>query len=418
MVDKQPSSKRTFTDFSIEKILAFESNPDTKPNTKPKSKIAKLDTSTSKISDILASFKQQLQKPSDHEVSASNQTDFNILQNMPKSILTSDKTDTFFFNLECNLINSDLWNRFSELGTEMIITKAGRRMFPPLKIKFELKNNANSIMESNLPISNDEYCILVDIIPINDKRYRYAYHKSAWLIAGRSDENRIYSSTFHSDGRISESSFLNYLKDDEQQTNSSLCKGLTVSFDRIKLTNSGHHNKNGFILLNSMHRYVPRIHVVRVGGSEKEKEINPVFRRALDQVLSTKSSVEDLVDTVKRMNINFNPSTQDKTIMSLKNILSAELMKHLKYKTFTFPETQFTAVTAYQNQLITRLKIESNPFAKGFRDTVVLSHQEENLQQGQSQSGNNENVQDQQDKNENNQNKMTEEILALLNKIR
>ena len=37
-------------------------------------------------------------------------------------------------------------------------------------------------------------------------------------------------------------------------------------------------------------------------------------------------------------------------------------------KTFVFEETQFTAVTAYQNQQITRLKIESNPFAKGFRD--------------------------------------------------
>lgn len=40
-----------------------------------------------------------------------------------------------------------------------------------------------------------------------------------------------------------------------------------------------------------------------------------------------------------------------------------------EFRSFVFPETQFTAVTAYQNQLITKLKIESNPFAKGFRDT-------------------------------------------------
>ena len=40
-----------------------------------------------------------------------------------------------------------------------------------------------------------------------------------------------------------------------------------------------------------------------------------------------------------------------------------------EYRTFVFPETQFTAVTAYQNQCITKLKIESNPFAKGFRDS-------------------------------------------------
>ncbi|KAG9341684.1 hypothetical protein JZ751_018748 [Albula glossodonta] len=35
---------------------------------------------------------------------------------------------------------------------------------------------------------------------------------------------------------------------------------------------------------------------------------------------------------------------------------------------FSFPETQFTTVTAYQNQQITKLKIDRNPFAKGFRD--------------------------------------------------
>ena len=53
-------------------------------------------------------------------------------------------------------------------------------------------------------------------------------------------------------------------------------------------------------------------------------------------------------------------------------------------KTFVFDELQFIAVTAYQvsvekhkensefyfqNQLITKLKIDSNPFAKGFRET-------------------------------------------------
>ncbi|KAK6042430.1 T-box, partial [Cooperia oncophora] len=32
------------------------------------------------------------------------------------------------------------------------------------------------------------------------------------------------------------------------------------------------------------------------------------------------------------------------------------------------PETEFIAVTAYQNSTITQLKIEHNPFAKGFRD--------------------------------------------------
>ncbi len=38
------------------------------------------------------------------------------------------------------------------------------------------------------------------------------------------------------------------------------------------------------------------------------------------------------------------------------------------FVTFAFPETTFIAVTAYQNEKITQLKIDHNPFAKGFRD--------------------------------------------------
>ena len=70
------------------------------------------------------------------------------------------------------------------------------------------------------------------------------------------------------------------------------------------------------IILNSMHRYQPRCHVV----------VAP----------SPPGSAPD-------------PRTEN-------------------FKTFSFSETRFTAVTAYQNHRITQLKIASNPFAKGFRD--------------------------------------------------
>jgi hypothetical protein len=43
-------------------------------------------------------------------------------------------------------------------------------------------------------------------------------------------------------------------------------------------------------------------------------------------------------------------------------------LSYCQYKSFVFPEMQFIAVTAYQNEKITQLKIDHNPFAKGFRD--------------------------------------------------
>ncbi|XP_029572413.1 T-box transcription factor TBX3 isoform X2 [Salmo trutta] len=39
------------------------------------------------------------------------------------------------------------------------------------------------------------------------------------------------------------------------------------------------------------------------------------------------------------------------------------------FRTYVFSETEFIAVTAYQNDKITQMKIDNNPFAKGFRDT-------------------------------------------------
>ncbi|KAH9645600.1 hypothetical protein HF086_005249 [Spodoptera exigua] len=87
-----------------------------------------------------------------------------------------------------------------------------------------------------------------------------------------------------------------------------------VSFDKLKLTNN-QLDDNGHIILNSMHRYQPRLHVVYLPGEGQSSA----------------------------------PGT-------------------VPYRTFVFPETGFTAVTAYQNHRITQLKIASNPFAKGFRD--------------------------------------------------
>ena len=65
-----------------------------------------------------------------------------------------------------------------------------------------------------------------------------------------------------------------------------------------------------------------------------------------------------------------------------------------RHKSWVFTQTVFTAVTAYQNQLvsaapccwllvltlcclqITKLKIDSNPFAKGFRDSAAADYDE------------------------------------------
>ncbi|KAI8790783.1 T-box protein 1, partial [Biomphalaria glabrata] len=195
--------------------------------------------------------------------------------------------------IKCRLETKDLWDKFHELGTEMIITKTGRRMFPTVRVSF-----------TDLDPSS-RYCVLMDIVAVDSKRYRYAYHRSSWLVAGKADPPLPARLHLHPDSPF---------------TGEHLMKQ-TVSFEKVKLTNNM-LDKNGHIILNSMHKYQPRVHLIR-----KQEH--------------TKLPITSLDD-------------HDVT-------------------TFVFPETVFIAVTAYQNQLITKLKIDSNPFAKGFRDSSRLT---------------------------------------------
>ncbi|KAJ8959988.1 hypothetical protein NQ318_009423 [Aromia moschata] len=84
-----------------------------------------------------------------------------------------------------------------------------------------------------------------------------------------------------------------------------------VSFGRLKLTNTP-APPIGHVVLSSMHKYQPRIIIAKTSDP-----------RSI--VCSPSSSV-------------------------------------------VFRETEFIAVTAYQNERITKLKIDNNPFAKGFRE--------------------------------------------------
>ncbi|XP_068172595.1 T-box transcription factor TBX1 [Antennarius striatus] len=178
-----------------------------------------------------------------------------------------------------------LWKQFDQLGTEMIVTKAGRRMFPTFQVQISGMDPAA------------EYVLLMDFVPVDDKRYRYAFHSSSWLAAGRADVVAPSRMHFHPDSPACGAQWMKQ----------------TVSFDTLKLTNNL-LDDNGYMILNSMHRYQPRFHVVYVDPS---------------------------------------PNSQSN---AFRNFCS-----------FSFPETRFIAVTAYQNHRITQLKIASNPFAKGFR---------------------------------------------------
>uniref|UniRef100_A0A4W2IHY0 T-box transcription factor 19 n=1 Tax=Bos indicus x Bos taurus TaxID=30522 RepID=A0A4W2IHY0_BOBOX len=157
-----------------------------------------------------------------------------------------------------------------------------RRMFPVLKISITgLDPNAM-------------YSLLLDFVPTDSHRWKYV--NGEWVPAGKPE--------------VSSHSCV-YIHPDSPNFGAHWMKA-PISFSKVKLTNK--LNGGGQIMLNSLHKYEPQVHIVRVGDAH-------------------------------RMVMNC-----------------------------SFPETQFIAVTAYQNEEITALKIKYNPFAKAFLDAKERNH--------------------------------------------
>ena len=88
-----------------------------------------------------------------------------------------------------------------------------------------------------------KYWVLLDIVPCDNKRYRYAYHRSSWLVAGKADPpppHRFYNHP------------------DSPYTGEQLRKQV-VSFEKIKLTNN-ELDKNGQVSSFSHHYSSPFLH--------------------------------------------------------------------------------------------------------------------------------------------------------------
>ncbi|XP_054650701.1 T-box transcription factor TBX19-like [Dunckerocampus dactyliophorus] len=191
-----------------------------------------------------------------------------------------EKGDPTERGLRVTLEDAELWSKFQHITNEMIVTKNGRRMFPVLKV------SVSGLDPSSM------YSFLLDFMPADGCRWKFV--NGEWVAAGRTEvrnEGRGH-------GGI-------YIHPDSPNFGAHWMKA-AVTFNRVKLTNKV--NGEGQIMLNSLHKYQPHLHIVCVGSQHR------------------------LVSNV------------------------------------SFKETQFIAVTAYQNDEITALKIKYNPFAKAFLD--------------------------------------------------
>ena len=99
---------------------------------------------------------------------------------------------------------------FSELSSKSRLSFLHRRMFPPFQVRLHgLDPTA-------------KYILMMDFVSVDDKRYRYAFHSSKWLVAGKADSSVP--------GRV-------HIHPDSPCTGQQWMKQV-VSFDKLKLTNN------------------------------------------------------------------------------------------------------------------------------------------------------------------------------------
>ncbi|KAJ4926299.1 hypothetical protein JOQ06_008479 [Pogonophryne albipinna] len=212
-------------------------------------------------------------------------SDSKLHLSMPRSPQTADSYQQGCIRM--TLESADLWKSFHSSGTEMIITKHGRRMFPYCSIR----------LSGLQPFAN--YVVMIDMVPADSFKYRWK--KEQWEVAGKSEPQPPCRTYMHPDSPAPGSHWMKQ----------------PLSFLRMKLTNNT-LDQHGHIIVHSMHRYYPRFHITQADSP---------------------------------YTVRWGP-----------------------FQTFSFPETTFTTVTAYQNPKITKLKIDHNPFAKGFREGGTHSH--------------------------------------------
>uniref|UniRef100_A0A3B4B5E0 T-box domain-containing protein n=1 Tax=Periophthalmus magnuspinnatus TaxID=409849 RepID=A0A3B4B5E0_9GOBI len=114
----------------------------------------------------------------------------------------------------------NLWKVFHKIETEMVITKSGRRMFPPFKVRVTgLDKEA-------------QYILLMDIVSVDDCRYKF--NNSRWTVSGKADPEMPKRMYIHPDSPSKGEHWMSK----------------PVAFHKLKLTNNT-SDKHGFVSLNN-----------------------------------------------------------------------------------------------------------------------------------------------------------------------
>lgn len=221
------------------------------------------------IKSEASTYEQQHQQQQPHDIHGQSYPHQQLSASSTNSSASSIVSSLSSGFSEAKLEDAELWRAFNAQTNEMIVTKSGRRMFPVIKISI-----------ANLD-PRAMYSVAIEFVQMESHRWKYV--NGEWTPGGKPEPSSSKSLYVHPE---SPNFGHHWMKD-------------YITFSKAKLTNKPTNNQ-GQVVLNSLHKYQPKIHVIRV-------------------------------------------STDD------------QLYQRGKIDTFQFAETQFIAVTAYQNENVSGL---------------------------------------------------------------
>ncbi|TPP66632.1 T-box protein [Fasciola gigantica] len=215
-------------------------------------------------------------------------------------------------SVQLRLKDAKTWAQLHAFGTEMIATNTGRRVFPSLSID----------VTGLCPM--ETYMFILDMTLVQPHVFKH--QGGQWMISSQAPDPKL-SERKHSPHV--------YVQEDSPKLGSYWMES-GVNFTRVKITNNRNHHNPNVIHVYSMHQYAPRFTIFRV--------TNPTIVR-------TVAHGENSSSNIYRANVTDVGQNHLELVGS-----------------YLIPGTQFYTVTAYQNPEVIRVKIENNPFAKGFRN--------------------------------------------------
>ena len=94
-----------------------------------------------------------------------------------------------------------------------------------------------------------QYILILDVVPVDNKRYRYAYHSYKWMVAGNADAPMP--------GRV-------YIHPDSPATGEEWMRQV-ISFDKVKLTNN-ELDQQGHVSFKRAHYFLNTITLLKSKG--------------------------------------------------------------------------------------------------------------------------------------------------------